>query len=196
MNHRMILTTLTLTLTASLLTAGAALASETKNTPAPGGWRVGTELDVLPYTTGGYYGSIIVGRNVWRFRGVAAAMTVPAFAIPDGFDDKQTEAYAPLVDRFFGRGKERLAGLWVGGGVELWRNRISLDGSPEDTHYDNVVLTAGGGYTWYLTRHIYLNPWAAAHLVVAGDRQIDVSGTPYNQPRLTPEASIKLGFIF
>jgi hypothetical protein len=41
-----------------------------------------------------------------------------------------------------------------------------------------------------------VNPWSAMHVIVGGDRKINVSGKVYEQPRLTPELSVKLGIVF
>lgn len=159
-------------------------------------WKVGTEVDVLPYAMGGYYGSAFLGHDGWRFRGVAARSDTPSFLVTNGFEKKRTDAYALLADRFLGSKRTQLKGFWVGGGGEYWQSRIRQENASNFTHYDNFVLTAGGGYVWKLSNHFYLNPWSAMHIAVAGDRNINVSGKTYQQPRLTPEASLKFGFIF
>jgi hypothetical protein len=159
-------------------------------------WKLGTEVDVLPYAMGGYYGSAFLGHDGWRFRGVAARSDTPSFLVTNGFEKKRTDAYALLADRFFGSKRTQLKGFWVGGGGEYWQSRIRQAKASDFTHYDNFVLTAGGGYVWKLSNHFYLNPWSAMHVVVAGDRNIIVSGRMYQQPRLTPEASLKFGCIF
>jgi hypothetical protein len=58
------------------------------------------------------------------------------------------------------------------------------------------VLTAGGGYAWKVSRHVYVNPWVGGHLVVSGERKIQVSGETYEQPVFTPEVSVKVGVTF
>lgn len=159
-------------------------------------WKFGSEIDVLPYLSKGYYASAFAGRAGWRLRGVVARAEAPSFLVTDGFEKKRSDAYAVLMDRFFGRRRNRMEGPWVGVGVEYWRNRIRQENTAEFTHYNNLMLTAGGGYTWKFSKYLYLNPWAAVHMVAAGDRKIDVSGKTYNQSRFTPEASVKLGIIF
>jgi len=196
MNRILSKTALALAAAAAILTAQSPAARETEAPSATGTWHYGTELDVLPYATKGYYASLFAARDAWRVRGVAARSNVPAFMVSDGFEDKRTDAYAFLVDRFAGPRATRQEGFWIGGGIELWRNRISREGVSGYTNYSNTVLTAGGGYVWNISRHFYLNPWAGAHLVVGGDRSIDVSGATYQQPRFTPEASVKFGFRF
>jgi hypothetical protein len=157
-------------------------------------WKMGGEIDVLPFATKGYYGSVFAGHSGWRFRGVAARSTTPSFMVSSGFRDKRTDAYAVLADRFLGARRQNLEGFWIGGGGEYWRNRIRTNESSEFAHYGNFVLTLGGGYVWKFSKHFYINPWAGAHFVVTGSRDIPVSGTTYHQSAFTPEVSIKLGF--
>lgn len=159
-------------------------------------WKFGTEIDALPYVMNGYYASGFVARDAWRFRGVAARSQAPSFLVTDGFEKKRTDAYALLMDRFVGRKRNRLEGLWIGGGAELWRSRIRQDGTTDFTRYNNTVVTTGGGYVWKLFNHFYVNPWSAVHAVVGGDRRINVSGKTYEQPRFTPELSVKFGIVF
>jgi hypothetical protein len=162
----------------------------------PGEWRFGSEVDLLPYINKGYYGSAFAGRDGWRFRVVAARSTMPSFLVKDGFRDKRSDAYAALVDRFFGNKKDRLEGFWIGGGVEDWRSRIRTESATSYAHYNNVMLTAGAGYVWKFSSHFYLNPWVAGHFAMGGARDIAVAGKTYTQPAFTPEASVKLGFMF
>jgi hypothetical protein len=171
-------------------------AADVQKQSDPGAWKFGSEIDLLPYVTKGYYGSAFMGHNGWRFRGVAARSTTPSCLVTNGFKEKRTDAYALLVDRFFGTRRQKLEGFWIGGGGEYWRNRIRTEASPEFAHYNNFVLTAGGGYVWKFSRHFYVNPWAGGHFVAAGERKIQVSGKTYEQPVVTPEASVKFGFTF
>ncbi len=165
-------------------------------TAASPSWKFGSEIDALPFVMSGYYASGFVARDAWRFRGVAARSQAPSFLVTDGFEKKRTDAYALLVDRFVGRKRNGLQGLWIGGGAELWRSRIRQDGTTDFTRYNNTVITAGGGYVWKLSNHFYVNPWSAVHAVVGGDRRINVSGKNCEQPRFTPELSVKFGIVF
>lgn len=174
----------------------ACYAQEVQGESGSGAWKFGSEIDALPFATKGYYGSAFVGRDGWRLRGVAARSAMPSFMVSEGFRDKRTDAYAVLVDRFFGSKRQRFEGFWIGGGGEYWRNRIRTEDSPEYSRYNNFILTAGGGYVWRFSRHFYLNPWAGGHFVAGGSRKIPVSGKTYEQRVFTPEASIKFGIIF
>lgn len=184
------------TFSSSLLSGQTAAVSNSAETAVSPSWKLGTEVDVLPYVMNGYYASAFVGRDGWRFRGVAARSQAPSFLVTTGFKKKRTDAYALLVDRFMGQKRNRLEGLWIGGGAELWRSRIRQDGTSDFTRYNNSVLTAGGGYVWKLSNHFYVNPWSAMHVIAGGDRRINVSGKIYEQPRLTPELSVKFGIVF
>jgi hypothetical protein len=159
-------------------------------------WRSGLEVDALPYVLSGYYASGFAGQGSWRLRGVVSRVESPSFMVSDGFEKKRSDAYALLVDRFVGRNRNRMEGLWFGGGTEFWHNRIRPESTPGFTYYSNFMVTAGGGYVVKLSKRIYLNPWAAVHVVAGGDREINVSGKNYNQPLFTPEASVKIGFVF
>jgi hypothetical protein len=193
----LLLTIAAMTVSTSLLFAQApSLVAKGDEVAATPSWKFGTEIDVLPYVMNGYYASGFVARDAWRFRGVAARSDAPSFLVTDGFEKKRTDAYALLVDRFVGQKRNSLQGLWIGGGAELWRSRIRQDGTTDFTRYNNTVVTAGSGYVWKLSKHFYLNPWSAVHAVVGGDRRINVSGKTYEQPRFTPEFSIKFGIVF
>ncbi len=179
-----------------VLCVSSASADDVANRAGPAVWTFGSEMDVLPYATKGYYGSAFAGWRGWRLRAVAARSTMPSFLVTNGFEGKRTDAYALLVDRFFGARRERLEGFWIGGGGEYWRNRIRTEASPQLAHYGSFALTAGGGYAWKVSRHVYVNPWAGGHFVASGERKIQVSGKTYEQPIFTPEVSVKVGFIF
>ncbi|MDR3724933.1 MAG: hypothetical protein P4K83_10640 [Terracidiphilus sp.] len=181
---------------ALLVIALAACHAAAQETAKQKAWQLGSEVDVMPYATGGYYGSGFLGHDGWKARYVVARTNIPSFLVSDGYRDKRTDAYALLADRFIGAHRRQLEGLWVGGGAEYWRNRIRAENSPTYVPYQNYMATIGAGYVWKLSRHIYINPWAAGHLVVAHSREIPVAGQTYKQPIFTPEGSVKIGFTF
>jgi hypothetical protein len=180
----------------ALLLALGAHPSEAQDIPTKRTWSLGSEIDVIPYATGGFYGSGFWGRDGWKFRSIVARTNIPSFLVSEGYKDKRTDAYALISDRFFGARRSKLEGLWIGGGAEYWRSRIRTDSSPAFTKYQNYVATAGSGYVWKVSRHLYLNPWTGGHFVIAGTRDISVGGTVYKQPLFTPEASVKIGISF
>jgi hypothetical protein len=57
----------------------------------------------------------------------------------------------------------------------------------------NPVVTAGGGWVFPVWRGLYLNPWAAGHLVT-GDRTVDLRGARYRLRPVEAEVSLKIGW--
>ena len=182
---------LTIITTAVLCTAAAATAERT-----PPYFTVGAELDVFPFATGGYYGSVWAGYDGWRVRPVIARAYTPSFVVDPAFDDARVDALALIVDWFPLAGGDDFRGLWVGAGGEYWKNRIRREGYDEEASWSNGVATLGGGYVLKFWHNFYFNGWAAAHVVVAGDREIPVAAAIYEQPIFTPEASLKIGWHF
>jgi hypothetical protein len=154
---------------------------------------IGAELDALPYITGGYYGSIWVGHNHFRYRAVIAKTEVPGFYVEDGFTNNEVQAYAAIVDYFF---KPEFKGWWIGTGLEYWDSSIQTDAKLETAKYNNTVFTLGGGYVWKFYNNFYLNPWVAGHLRIAGDKDVSVDTSTFETPLFTPEFSLKLGWHF
>lgn len=154
---------------------------------------IGVELDALPYITGGYYGSLWVGHNQMRYRAVVASVTTPDFMVKEGFTNNEIQAYAFIVDYFFNPNFEK---WWIGAGMEYWDGSIQTDAEQETATYSQTVFTVGGGYVWKFHKNFYLNPWAAFHVRVAGDREVSVDDKVYEPSAFTPEASLKLGWYF
>lgn len=175
-------------LLAAALAAGAPAAAQE---PKPA--TVGFELDVLPYATGGYYGSAWVGRGRIRVRPVVASTSLPDFFVEDGFRNAEVDAYAVIVDYFF---RDGFRGFWVGAGAEYWENRVENEADGGTAEWNNTVATVGGGYVWKFAGNFYVNPWVAGHLVVGGPTSVTAGGATYSPKRFTPEASVKLGWHF
>jgi len=154
---------------------------------------IGFEIDALPYATGGYYGSVWVGHNHFRYRGVVAKVETPGFFVKDGFTNNEIQAYAVVVDYFF---KSDFKGWWTGGGLEYWDSKIQTDAKLETAKYNNTIFTVGGGYVWKFYKNLYLNPWVAGHLRIAGDKEVLVDNSTFETTLFTPEFSFKLGWHF
>ena len=168
-----------------LVCAVAAPAQETTQRA----WTIGTELDVFPYATGGWYASLFGGYETIRLRGVVARSNLPAFVRPDGIDEQQVMAYAGIIDFLFKRGFD---GWWLGFGYEYWDTQYrSSDGVAQ---VGSNVLTVGGGYIWRFWEGFYLNPWAAAHVVLNAEERITVGSTSFVPAGVLPEVSLKLGW--
>ncbi|GJQ32598.1 MAG: hypothetical protein HBSAPP04_14370 [Ignavibacteriaceae bacterium] len=153
----------------------------------------GTELDLLPYISNGYYLSAWYGTGRFRIRGVLTKTTIPGFMLKDGFKDNKLTVYAGIVDYFF---NDNFKGAWVGAGFEAWESEIRNENSSGTATYNNKILTLGGGYVWKFFDNFYLNPWAALHYIVGGETEIRLGNSVHKPGVLTPEVSIKLGWHF
>ena len=157
-------------------------------------YRIGTELDILPYATGGYYFSAWYGWNDYQFRirPVVAKVNVPDFYIDDKFQNNKIFATALIVDYFF---KPNFEGFWIGSGFEYWQNSIENKSSVK-VDYNAFVFTLGGGYIWKFYKDFYVHPWAAGHLLIGGDKEVKVGDETFKPQIFTFEGSIKLGWSF
>ena len=153
----------------------------------------GIELDAFPYLTGGYYLSGWYAKNQFKLRGVYASVNVPEFAIKQGFKDHSLSATAIILDYF---PKPERKGAWYGAGLEFWSSEIKSKKENSSSKFENMVLTVGTGYVWYFHKHLYLNPWAALHLVASGDNKVQVGNDTYSPDIITGEVSLKLGFEY
>jgi hypothetical protein len=155
-------------------------------------WMVGTELDLVPYLFEGFYLSAVGGYGQWRERIVHTKITTPDFVTPSGFENNELDIYAFLVDYYF---KEGFEGWWVGPGYEIWDGVVKEKSSGVKKSYRTDILTLGGGYTFRLNNHFYLNPWAAVHIPIGGDTRVEFVNSTF-RIKAVPEASIKLGIDF
>ncbi|MBX7227921.1 MAG: hypothetical protein K1X55_17945 [Chitinophagales bacterium] len=154
---------------------------------------IGVEADVLPYLTGGYYGSVWVSHQHFRYRGIWTQVTTPDFILDSGFANNQMMVYALVTDYFFRNKVER---WWVGAGVEYWDASIQTDIKTSTAKYSNLIATAGCGYIWKVYQNLYINPWAAFHVRAAGDKNVVVDNKIFMPAFFTPEASLKIGWFF
>lgn len=153
----------------------------------------GFEIDALPYITGGYYGSVWVSHNHFRYRAIVTRVTTPDFFLKDGFTNNKMMVYALVTDYFF---QPRVEKWWIGAGFEYWDAQIQTDARLSTAKYENYIFTVGGGYVWKFHRNFYLNPWAAVHGRIAGDERVAVDGVEFRPGFFTPEASLKVGWYF
>jgi len=156
--------------------------------------RIGTELDVLPFATGGYYFSAWYGwsKNQTRIRPVIAKVNVPDFAVDKNFQNNKIFAVALIADYFL---KPEFEGFWIGSGFEYWQNSIE-NKSSITADYNAFVFTLGGGYVWKFYEDFYVNPWVASHVLIGGDKEIKVGLETFKPQLFTFEGSIKLGWSF
>lgn len=157
---------------------------------------IGVETDLIPFLTGGYYGSFMYGEDAWRLRFINSRVFLPEFARDDGFEEHRANIYAVIFDYFLGGSEANFGGWWLGFGYEFWQNRVTPEGSIETASWDNHLLTVGSGYTFRLTDNLTLTPWVAAHAVIGGETEIETARLTYEVNSLLAEASLKLGFRF
>lgn len=172
-----------------LMSLGVALAAQDR--VAPVSWSA--EIDVLPFATGGWYGSLATGKGPWRIRGAMAEVHVPDRFAPTGWEGPRIRATAVLVDRFF---REDATGPWMGTGLERWEERYRLQGQTVSARLQSLHATLGGGWVFDLGGGLTLNPWLALHQRIAGDRQASPGGRTCRPNPLQAEASIKLGYTW
>jgi hypothetical protein len=151
----------------------------------------GLELDALPYISSGYYGSVWYGADHFRIRGVVTKTTVPEFILPEGFKNNRLKVFAFIVDYF---PQLEFRGWWIGSGLEIWNATIEHKNENSAPSYTNTVFTVGGGYVWKFYRNFYLNPWAAAHIIIAGDKDVAVGLHAFKPSVFTGEVSLKIGW--
>lgn len=174
---------------ALLLTSNLLVAADTPKETL----RWATEVDLLPFATGGWYGSVAAGRGVWRLRVVAASLNVPDRFAPVGWEEAQTRAQALLVDRFFRPG---FTGPWIGGGIERWDEDLKWSQGPERARLKSLQATLGMGWAMPLGRGFYVNPWLAIHQRIAGDRTVAIPQGECRPKPFQAEASVKIGYLF
>ncbi len=185
--------TLLVLLAASITLTGRARAAEEDVEEVSA---AGIELDAVPIATGGFSVSAWHGSSGWRVRPGLARLYPPDFMVPDGFEGARVDALSLFLDWFPGWRSAGYRGFRVGAGLEYWRSVIARAGVGGYSTFTNTLVAAGGGYLQPVWRNLYLEPAVAGHLVVAGDRDIPVSGVEYHQRLFTPEVSLKLGLSF
>lgn len=185
--------------TVLLLTAAAAAAPARSLAAGPAGASgqvVGLELDLLPVAISAADREIGGGLGIWAGRGrdrlrlVTALVRFPESLTEAPFRDRELTAMALLYDRFF---REGFRGPWIGGGAELWWTDVGTTLGPQRGERVSPVVTAGAGWVFRVWRGLYVNPWAAGH-VVLGDRGIEVRGERYRLRALEGEVSLKVGW--
>ncbi|TRZ44481.1 hypothetical protein [Robertkochia solimangrovi] len=153
----------------------------------------GLEVDVLPYVLNGYMGAAWVSKNHFRLRALFAHVKMPDFITPDEFTNNKINSFAFLLDYYQ---KKDLSGFWIGGGPVIWDGSIQSEQRRSSVKYKSYLLNGSIGYSLFLTKNLYLSPWAGLSFRFAGDKNITVDGYDYDPPFLNPELSLKLGWRF
>jgi hypothetical protein len=160
---------------------------------------VGFAIDLLPpvisATTGnfGYSGQVWYGYKKFRVRAVIADFYMPDKLMGnEDFQDLHTTATAVIFDYFK---NYNFRGWWVGGGVEMWSNRITSKSDNNNYAFKDYVATAGVGYIFKVYKNFYVEPWGAVHYVVSNN-SVSVSDTEYQTKKFQGEISLKIGWHF
>ena len=159
---------------------------------SPKKWMAGPEVDLVPYVFDGYYLSAVAGYGQWRARFVRTNITTPDFATQSGYKENELNVNAYIIDYYF---KEGFSGWWIGPGYETWDGKAKEKSSNIRKSYKTDILTLGGGYTFRFNDHLYINPWAAVHIPIGGDTELQFANSTF-KIRATPEASIKIGINY
>lgn len=154
--------------------------------------KFGSETDLVPFITGGYYGSFWVSYENFRLRTILADVNMPAFMTPNGFDEHEVKANAVTLDYFF---KKDLTGFWIAGGIEFWKNRVRNELNFVSEKFNSTILTFGAGYVIDVWENIYINPWGAIHYSLSKNEKI-IGGELFKEKELLPEFSLKIGYRF
>lgn len=160
---------------------------------------IGLEVDILPTVLSAIDGRLGGGGNLWvgtervRFRAVGSRIDFPpGFLTPSGFENRQLTVAAGIVDWFF---LPRFEGPWLGAGFERWWNTIGSPSGPATASWNSWVFTLGGGFVWKFWGNLYLNPWAAGHLLLSRP-EVTLEGTTWTPASLSAEVSVKVGWFF
>jgi hypothetical protein len=159
---------------------------------------LGLEVDLLPTFLSVADGELGGGFNAWvghdhlRLRAVGSQIHFPpGFLTPAGFQDRQLTVAAGIVDYFFAPGFD---GPWLAAGIEHWWNTIGSPSGPATASWSSWAFTFGGGYVWKVWGNLYLNPWAAAHLL-SSRPHVTLYDATWTPSPLSAEISLKIGWF-
>lgn len=157
----------------------------------------GFESDAIGWASGGYHGSAWFGSEQVRVRVVKAVFFAPSFIVPEGFERLRHEAWEFFVDVAWRPRPARFEGLWSGVGLELYDRTIRDASTGTDAEFDALELALRTGYIWRpFDAGFYVNPWIGLNVRLDGDATVLVGERVYAAPRLSPLASLKLGWQF
>ena len=158
-------------------------------------WKLFTELDGLPYITGGYYGSVGLAKQHIRLRVVHAMMNIPSFSTPKGFDNYENRTWTLLAD-YCPSENGYTKGVWIGSGMEYWQNKLRNKEDHTTKEFNLAIYTLGGGYIIPISGHLFINPWVASHVPLTSKREYIIGNKTAKLPAIYAEGSLKLGWRF
>jgi hypothetical protein len=113
--------------------------------------------------------------------------------LPSGFTNNVIQSYALHGNYFF---DQAFKNLWAGGGFEYWKGSIDNSDDFSTSKYTNYILTLGTGFILKIWNGIYVSPSGSIHLVVAGDRVVDVGNETFEGNTIIPDISVRIGYHF
>ncbi len=137
-----------------------------------------------------------VGIDRLRLRMVGAHMYKPRKMLSREFKSHEISAGALILDYMIpGTGGGSFGGLWVGTGFEIWNNKLSHSYLRKSAEWNNVVLTAGIGYTWKIAGNFYVDPYVAGHYVMNSGK-VRVGVNSYRPDIFQASFGLKVGYFF
>ena len=165
--------------------------ADTSGQPPARRWTVGVQTDVLSYIIGGWHASMFGAYDNVRVRGVISQSFVPEFLRDDLVTEQQISAVACSVDFLFG---PRFDGWWLGFGYEQWTTTYSTATSSGEGR--SHLLIVGGGFVQRFWKGFFVEPSAAAHISIAGPAEVQVGSATIFTDGVSPEISLKVGWMF
>jgi hypothetical protein len=156
-------------------------------------YAIGAEVNPFPFISGGYYGSLWWGVSQIRIRATGAYTSVPGFLVSEGFEQNKIRSYSLLGDYFF---NEAFKGFWAGGGFEYWDGSVVNSDDKLKGKYTNYVLTFDVGYLFKIWNNFYVSPSGSIHMVVAGEKVVEVGNATYNSSTISPSITITIGYHY
>lgn len=155
----------------------------------------GFESDFIGWATGGYHVSGWFGTERIRVRSVKALFYTPELLVPDGLGRLRNDVWEFFVDVAVRPPASRFERLWYGVGLELYDRSIREDGTGVESKFQALELALRAGYIWHpFKAGFYVNPWVGLNVRLDGEASVRVGDSPYSAPRLTPLASLKVGW--
>lgn len=159
---------------------------------------MGISTDLLPYISAALTGEEGLSFQGWisinqfKYRIVAAHTAIPESFTYNGIKSQELNAFALIIDYYF---REQNKGLWIGTGIELWENHALDEISEKSISWSSLIITIGGGYTFTLGEHLYLNPFAALHFNPAPE-SVRTETSSFKEKNILSSASVKIGWMF
>ncbi len=158
----------------------------------PGGWHLGTQMDVLPLFLKGVHISAWAG--IERIRGQIGfyTMDIPGFYWKDGFQDGRIVTGLEFTGTYFLQ--KRYTGLHGYLGISQIKGQIGHEEESETGTFKTWNLLFGIGYQRPLRGSFYINTKMAGQFLLSGGDQFQVGTRPAQLQSFSPSVSISFGY--